>query len=75
MFNEYKLFLDTMTEKERSIFFYCFVLKVPQTETARRLHYSKGFVGSVYKALKVEKENLKLIDMIIEAYCKDDDML
>ena len=71
MYDEYKQFLDTMTEKERSIFFYCFVLKVTQTETAQRLNYPVGFVGRVYKALKVEKENLKLIDLIIEAFNKE----
>lgn len=71
MLDEYKQFLDTMTEKERSIFLYCFVLKVPQTETAKRLHYSKSVVGKIYRALKVEKENLKLIEMIIEACSKE----
>lgn len=75
MLEEYQKFIDDMTHTERSVFFYHFVLKIPQREIAKRLHLSIREVSQSCKDLATCKECLWLSAEIRKACEKTEDVL
>lgn len=68
MYNQYVSYLDDLNHKERSIFFYCAVLKFPQKETAKHLKLSQSYISKVCKKFDNEKNFMALRDEILEAF-------
>ena len=67
----YLNFLDDLNHKERSLFLYYFVLKIPQNEIAQRLHLNIRYVNKTCKQLMKEKEILPLREQIMQAFLLD----
>jgi len=71
MLNEYLIYLDELTHKERSIWLYHFCLKVPSKETATRLNLSLQYVRKTIKQIQFEMDNRSLKEEILEAFLID----
>ena len=65
-------FLDDMTNKERSIFLYHFVLGNSQVQTAKRLKLSLNFVNTTCKTLKQAQGFIELKERILESFMMDE---
>lgn len=65
---EYLTYLDDLTHEERSIFFYCFVLKLSGKETSTRLKMNFKKVGRINKMLQTQKELLLIKDDLLESF-------
>lgn len=64
----YLNFLDELTDRERSIFLYRIILKVPTDETAKRLKIPQRDVQDITTMLREQKELLMIKGRLIEAY-------
>lgn len=64
----YLNFLDELTDRERSIFLYRIILKVPTDETAKRLKIPQRDVQDITAMLREQKELLMIKGRLIEAY-------
>lgn len=61
-------YLNDLTDKERSVFLYCFVLKLSQDETAKSLQLSIHKVNSIVKNINMEIDILPFKQEILEAF-------
>ena len=65
---EYLSYLDDLTHKERSIFFYCLVLKLSIKETSARLKIKVEHVGKIFEKLQTQKELLLIKEELFEQF-------
>ncbi len=68
MNNRYLQFLDDLTEKELTVFFYHIILKLPQKEVAKRRKLSIKSIEAITKQIKRDMEFLPIKEKIFEAF-------
>jgi len=68
MYNEYIDFLNDLTHQERSIFLYCFVLKINQKEAAKCLRLSLNFVNKTFQEITSNIKLIGLKEKILKAF-------
>jgi hypothetical protein len=61
-------FLDELTDKERSVFLYCYVLKMPQRTSAKHLKMSLKSLNQIHKDIAIEIEVTKIQSLIVELH-------
>ena len=71
MSDKYIEFLNDLTHKERSIFFYYFVLRIPQEEISKHLRLRLNDVNNICKTLKRHINLVGLKEEIHEAFLFD----
>ena len=64
MDNQYINLLDEFNNEERTIFLYCFVLKLSSREAARRLKISRNRASEICKIINQQKDLLFIKSLI-----------
>ena len=65
---DYIFYLNDLTDKERSVFLYCFILKISQSETSNHLKLSIHKVNKIVQNIKQEINVLPLKQEIFDAF-------
>lgn len=68
MNEEYLAYLDNLNNKERSVFLYRLVLKLPTEETAQRLKISVRKTKYITKILQEQKELIEIKNYIYQSF-------
>lgn len=64
----YLSYLDELTDRERSIFFYRFIFKLPPSESAKRLKITVKEIAETSSILEEQKELMLIKYHLLEAY-------
>jgi len=64
----YIQYFNDLTDRERSVFFYCFILKIPQVDTSKYLKLSIHRVNSIVQNINKEIKVMPIKREILEAF-------
>lgn len=63
-----QMLLDELSWRQRSVFLYSFILKMPQKEIAKHLKINSKFINDTIKYLNAQIDFMPIKEEILEAF-------